>query len=307
MTLTDFEGRDYPPLIQRAMSRAMSPTLDLTPSERLALTTLLSRVEARDGAAAFWVRRLNVAESFGRVERTITNWLSALEEKGWISKEQGRTRWGSFQSLTLHLTDAAARYLGLTNQSDLSTTYRKKTSVGIRNQESSHSFGDNSQRLLENPNAAKNRIPDDCKVLLDLRVTPRAIFKLMGLASRGGQRLSDVLASKGAAIAKAKHPFSYISALLSTGTDFKWLRQHHAEDMAKQAVVSKEEEDIARAKQLAAGRTFTDGADMVVFNADSSAMLFRQDALGQWLVRGAIVGAPLRQLWLRHAAVQSFC
>lgn len=106
---------DLPPVIQRAIARLMDPAfpIELNAPELKAMATLLRRVDKTDGARQFWVRRVNLADLFGKCERTVTNWLNALEAAGMIVKEQGRSGWGRFQSAILQLTPRAIGLLGL--------------------------------------------------------------------------------------------------------------------------------------------------------------------------------------------------
>jgi len=306
-------GKDLPPVIQRAIARAMDPALDLRHAERVALAALIARAEARDGARAFWVRRANFAALFGRVERTISTWLTALEDKGWITREQGRARWGDFASLTVHLTDEATSFLGLARDSDLSTAYRKKTSRAIGNQASKQSFGDTEPAARPSgspdansrpdvaPGSFESKVPADCSLLLQIGMPPAAIFRAMGWATRAGKRLSDVLAVRGDAIRKARAPLAYIKTLIAANVDYRSLNVERAGAQAKSA------EEVAWRANLAGARAAY--ADAVVegrmpntrlriWGRDGHVMLLVRDGAG-WREAGAVVGEALVKFWRR--------
>lgn len=309
-------GKDLPPVIQRAIARAMDPAVDLRHAERVALAALIARAEARDGAQAFWVRRANFAALFGRVERTISTWLASLEDKGWITKEQGRVRWGDFACLTVHLTEDAARYLGLSRESDLSTTYRKKTSCAIGDQGSKQSFGDiePGAQLVDRPDPAKDRearsitsfeskVPDDCRLLLQLGIRPAAVFAAMGWATTAGHRLADILAVRHEALTAAKVPLAYLRSLIRSRVDYR------AMSLRAKAESLRTEADAAWHIELTS--TKRDYADTVVEGKmpDTRLRIWGEEGYvsllvregGIWREAGAIVGDALVAFWRRIA------
>lgn len=302
MSPPSFEGSDLPPLIQRAIARAMSPHLPLTASERVALATLIARVEARDGLRAFWVRRLNFAELFGRVERTISGWLSSLEDKGWITKEQGRTRWGNFSCLTLHLTDQAAKYLGLTNGSDLSTAYRKKTS--LRYQGRYQGLTHSSRRHLARkdppdvPAAPQARgVPADCAPLLELGLSHAAVFKLMGIATRHRKRLGDIVAARFDAIGKARHPYAFIASLARDPVDYASVHVREWRALDQDAEQREARGAIEAAKQVYQGAWVPRGAGRWIFVRPHSVPEQYETSPGGPRYVGALVGERLVEFW----------
>lgn len=292
----------------------MDPSLDLKHAERVALAALIARVEARDGASAFWVRRANFAALFGRVERTISSWLTALEEKGWITREQGRARWGDFASLTVHLTQEATSYLGLARDSDLSTVYRKKTSHAIGDQGLKQSFGDTGPAARPYGQPAQDRgnegrtsqrfeakVPADCALLLQIGLTPAAAFRAMGWATKAGKRLSDVLAVRGDAIRKARTPMAYLKALIASNVDYGSLSAERTATLTKTA------EEKAWCRALAAAQA--EYADSVVegkmpntrlriWGREGYVMLLVRDG-ERWRESGSVVGDALMKFWRR--------
>lgn len=63
-------------------------------------------------------------------------------------------------------------------------------------------------------------VPDDLQLLAHAGVTVHGIRKLMGLASRAGVRLADVVAAAGSHIARARKAYCYVLKLLRSGKDW---------------------------------------------------------------------------------------
>ena len=316
MPPTKHAGKDLPPVIQRAIARAMDPSLDLRHAERVALAALIARAEARDGSKGFWVRRTNFAALVGRVERTISTWLTALEDKGWISREQGRARWGDFTSLTVHLTDEAVAFLGLARDADLSTTYRKKTSHAVGNQGSKQSFGDTEpaarpaeKRPPEGPSershaAFEAKVPSDCRMLLETGMSPAAVFAAMGCASAAGQRLADIVAVRGDAIRSARTPLAYLKSLIAANVDYRALNQQRASDQA-QAVQAQEWSSLLASTQSEYADSIVEGrmpnTRLRIWGREGHVTLQVREGK-DWKEAGAIAGEALTKFWRRLAS-----
>lgn len=304
-----YGGSDLPPKIQRSIARALDPAfpIPMTAAERVALAALLRRVEARFGEAEFWVRRCNLAEVFGRVERTITNWLNALESKGLIEKEQGRSRWGNFSCVTVHLTKSAIELLGL-NQSMAplvrdSAPDRKKTSLGLNKSEFTEKYKEQSYQRhpggdpLKNDCGERNHVPDDCKPLLELGLTPSAVFKLMGMASRRGKRLGPIVALKIDALKAARHAYGLLQSLAQDNVDYAAL----SKQMARKHAASRASEDAKKAIEQAKQRfrekwVKTSAGEALRIN---SSLLPERYLIvdGTWHYKGVIVGQEAFSFW----------
>lgn len=297
-----YAGRDLPPRIQRAITRAMDPSFltELNAAERVALAALLRRVEAVDGQRQFWVRRCNLAEIFGRVERTITNWLNALEEHGLIAKEQGRTRWGNFSCVTLHLTESAARGLGLATDSPPCEPIPKNISPG-------HKEGFTKEQPYQGHLAlagfskkpVDKLVPEDCSPLLKLGVSIPGVFKLMSLAKASGKRLGDVIQCRLDAISKSNQAFAYVSKLLRDGTDYAAIADVQREINAQTAETKKLKDNLKEVKRLLTGKWVkgkTPGKAVRVQNSDDVPTVFDVTSSQPKYLQG-LVGAGLIGFW----------
>lgn len=223
----EYAGKDLPQLIQRAIARCMDPAfpVKLNAPERVALATLLRRVEAGDGAASFWVKRCNLAELFEKVERTVSNWLQALEDAGLIVKEQGRTRWGNFSCVTVCLTESATRLLGL---HESSSPIRKKTSAGHKEafyQDSLYErhLAEAAGTFPTERQSGRGGVPEDCRPLLEIGLSESAVFKLMRVCTEHKKRLGSIVTARLDAIRGSRNRFAYVRKLASDNIDYSAL------------------------------------------------------------------------------------
>lgn len=234
MTTVTSQGLVLPPdTIRDAICRVTDPRfpIDLSAPVRIALTFLLRRVEAGDGSREFWVRRMNFAEIAGRCDKTISNWLGDLERAGLIAKEQRRTTWGAFRSLTVRLTDLAIALLGLEPRSAAKQySGQKKSSHALLPVQSKETGAGSS---VPPPPLSVDRLPPELRCLVRPGMPVSAVFRLMGLATRAGKRLGDVVVACQASIEKARSPFAYVRALLAKDRDFTAIAQSQVESKAE--------------------------------------------------------------------------
>ena len=76
------------------------------------------------------------------------------------------------------------------------------------------------------PSPAAHSLPEDVRMLAEIGgVTVAGVRLLMGLATRTGTRLGDLLAAAGGAVLKARHPFGYARKLIDSGKDWSAIAQ----------------------------------------------------------------------------------
>lgn len=295
----EYAGKDLPQRIQRAIARCMDPAfpVKLNAPERVALATLLRRVEAEDGTASFWVKRCNLADLFDRVERTVSNWLQALEDAGLIQKEQGRTRWGNFSCVTVRLSSAASILLGLSEPQ--SSDGPKKTSAGHKKALNQNSLYERHLAETAGTSSSEFRskgVPEDCAPLLTIGMSSSAVFKLMKVATAHGKRLGPIVAARFDAIRLSSHRFAYLRKLASDGIDYAALRKQEIERSEK---VKKEEAE----KQLATD-TLSAYENAWIEPRPGIRFFLRKDSPpdkyelrdGSWKLIGAVIGEHLLKL-----------
>lgn len=308
MTLAiGYEGSDFPARIERAVTRAMNPSLEITHSERVALATLILRAEAKDGTQDFWVRRINLADLFGRVERTVTNWLTALESKGFIRKEQGRTRWGNFSCLTVQLTTEASRYLGLYEDAP-PVSPRKKNSPGYigsyQEQSLQRHLQDDENFSNEKPKTSQDasaKVPEDCKPLLDLGISVPGVFKLMGEASKKGKRLGPIVATRLSSIAAATKKYAYLLSLARDGVDYSYFLNSPKQSSNKSELSDGKITDEINNVKHCYDKSWIEPKSNIRFfmRRDTCADRYEKSSDGRWNFKYTVSGEDLIKLWKR--------
>lgn len=259
---------DPPPIIQRAVTRLMNAhlSLELGSSEIRAMAQLLLRVDKHDGQKQFWLKRANLAEMFQRCERTVTNWLNALERAGLILKTQGRRDWGHFHCAELQLTPYAVTMFGLDEPivkkpraaatqtsaptgKEISSGYME-TGFCIQSPKERHplepklSTGQDAggastkSNLKPGDTVDQRRIPQDCWPLLDVGISVFGVYRLMKEARKAGKRLSDVVMARTEAISTAKNAFAMIQHLIKQPLDYAWIVKHQQDDAKRKTQAS---------------------------------------------------------------------
>lgn len=312
-----YQGRDLPPLIQRAITRANDPNIlkDLTPTYRWALSVLLRRVSAADGKDIFWVKRENFAKLLDASEATVYRILSTLEKHGLIERvHQKRDDDGTFAVGELRLSDHLCHLLGLTpeDKKDPQTLYKNPSffsrSANLQdghievNQEEQFSSKRQSHRKSLQPCRTKKpstKCPEDLETLRTQGLTLPQVFLLMKLARQHEKRLSDIVFVTHDAIRhlRERSLFAYLRSLLTQDKDFAWIKQQNTlqQEKIEAALELKTEQtrlkDECRESWFASKTGFyfevSSQAAVTVYNSD-------MDGLN---CLGGLAGAEERNFW----------
>lgn len=215
------------------------------------------------------IRRNTIAERLACSLPTIQRALLRLEKLGWIIREeQVKSRRIGFQVGAIALCESAAQSLGLfstspaqldreeaksaSNKTDQKNLRESRVIDAICSSEQSlrqplPADGLAQERNDEQPNSQesdpakdahiapqavlieKDRIPQNLQWLLQHKVTPFGVFKLMKEARMAGALLEDVVTACKEHVQKARKPFAYISTLLQQKKDWKWLAERAVE------------------------------------------------------------------------------
>lgn len=315
-TLTVYQGRDLPPIIQRAITRVNDPAVlqDLSPAHRWAISLLLRRVSASDGQDIFWVKRENFAKLIGASQATVYRILSALERLGLIQRvSQKRSAEGEFTVGELRLSDGLCRLLGLTLPSvepDKSTLYTRSKGLrfsamqdGVSSNQEKAQFSSKKHSPSEpvDNSVRKPKVPQDLQVLLDRGLTAPQLFKLMALASSSGKRLSDIVMVCQEQLQPLQRTelFAYIRTLTSTEKDFAFINLSKARERADVELRKREKETVTRLFETHKDRWLSQGGD-TLFRIDSEHVVsvYRNTGNG-WECAGAMAGEAVRRFWQR--------
>jgi hypothetical protein len=93
--------------------------------------------------------------------------------------------------------------------------------------------------------AAKQAVPEDLALLAGLGISVPGIRKLMGLASRAGHRLGDIVRVAGHLIERAVKPFCYVAKLIRSPRDWKAEKEAEIASHAEVVAVAQARNDAA--------------------------------------------------------------
>lgn len=317
-TLTPYEGRDLPPIIQRAIARINDPAVlqDLSPTQRYFLSVLLRRVSAADSADIFWVKRSNFAKLIKASEATVYRMLAHFEMVGLIQRiAQKRDSEGAFTVGEIRLTDPLCQTIGLTGPSRVGdVVYQKKRIdrlapvTDVLNNQGVKQFSTKKHSLRESsPNTVgKNTIPPDLYELHQQGLSCPQLFLLMGLATKQGKRLSDIVSVCKTAIRNLKgvELFAYLRALTTAEKDFGFIQQQA--DLAQQAETLRREQTEKLAKLKAQFcRKWLSGSGDTVFQIDDFGRInvYRTEPNGRLTNSGMMPGMEAEEnFWNRVIA-----
>lgn len=96
----------------------------------------------------------------------------------------------------------------------------------------------------------QSALPDDVAILETKGLTRFAVFKLMGIATRKGKRLGQIVTAMGEGLFKARNLFSYVKKLIDVDRDWSTYKAP--------IVLRREDQEqrLAEAKSRSANRTF---------------------------------------------------
>jgi hypothetical protein len=236
---------DFPPAIRTALARVMgsdSGGLDtLTYRERSLLARLTRNISLQDPYRSVRVSVDTLAGALQTCQKTIQRTFNSLKQKGWINRDQVKKRSG-MQIADTWFTPKALEVLGLTVRTS------RAASDNMSGASSLSTMSEDSQQIPGHLHKTP-QVPKDLTLLEQLGLKPGAIFKLMGEATKVGQRLGHIVRAVEPLIRSAKFPFGYLRKLI--GIDRDWATYTCAatlrEKEANQAVEVKVQANTVRA------------------------------------------------------------
>jgi hypothetical protein len=265
---------NLPWVVFRAAHRAANfPTLPAR--ARAVLAALARTVDANNPYASIFARRELLTGRAMQSMRTFYRSLDDLEAAGLIERAPQK-RYGTaglFGRAYLHLTERAAMVLGYVSATPEAEPAAAATAGAAKSKDTRQpdmpspfntpcaSVADGAiykDLFPKNQKRQPGRLPADLERLLSLGFHQFLIFKLMREAKEHAKLLSDVVEATWAHLKLAKHPISYLRALLRSSVDFGHQMR------AKLAVDDREKAEAARAAQTeaivreCAGKTFID-------------------------------------------------
>ncbi|MDR5799498.1 replication protein O [Caballeronia sp. LZ001] len=276
---------NLPWVIFRAAYRANH--LAALPARARALLAALARtVDARRPYAAIFARRELLTGRAMQSMRTFYRSLEDLEKEALITRPP-QTRYGAaglFGRAYLHLTPKVVTLLGLVESGSDTTTNAQNPNERKSNREQPSSLVSPSATVADGaiykdlyPTSQKRqpgKLPADLERLRGLGFRHFLIFRLMREASEHAKRLSDVVEASWKHLQRAKHPISYLRALLRAPVDFTYrVRTIHEGNVEKKTRIARDIE-LQRASAELAGQSFVshDGARTFLVSEDAKSV-----------------------------------
>ncbi|KQR78866.1 hypothetical protein ASG35_10905 [Burkholderia sp. Leaf177] len=267
---------NLPWVVFRAAHRAANfPTLPAR--ARAVLAALARTVDANNPYASIFARRELLTGRAMQSMRTFYRSLDDLEAAGLIERAPQK-RYGTaglFGRAYLHLTERSAIVLGYIATANEIETTEIDHSSGNDHNTSASTFGTPCASVADgaiykdlfpkNQKRQPGRLPADLERLLSLGFREFLIFKLMREAKMHAKLLSDVVEATWVHLKQAKHPISYLRALLRSSVDFG----HQIR--AKRTVEDKKARENARRAQIEA--TVRQCVGQVFIDADETRLV----------------------------------
>lgn len=175
----------------------------LSNNARLLLNELLRATNASDPRKSIRISTQTLCKHLRLSARTIYRIKSELEELGWITRHQLKSRRLGMQISDVFLTDLAIQRLELD-----STAHRPKQ----RHQDPSH----------------LSAVPDELSFLLSFGLSKPSIFHLMGLATEKKKRLGDIANCLRGRLKGVDKIFGYLRKVILSDSDIDWAAKRAA-------------------------------------------------------------------------------
>jgi DNA-binding MarR family transcriptional regulator len=268
---TDLE-KDLPVSIMRAITRAMTWRVgafaELTKLDRSMLVEVLRCISKTQPQAPVFIRRETLAIRLECSLPTVTRQLNHLEDLGWISRHQVKSRSKGFQVGSLTLTKKSIESLGVL----MTTSTAQRQSLVI--DACSNSIKEQSlKRQLPQAVAFSKELPTQKTVKeiklpesltwLTKHMSPFGVCKLMKDAKTFGVRLEDVTTQCHEQISSAKNGFAYVRSLLNLNRDWTFMATQKAADSAERVAVEAQRADMLADLVLLQGKSFIGSDDYV--------------------------------------------
>jgi len=210
--------------------------LDLGTTARRTLYGILTFLNISRPRGSIWPRRDRLrAESLLSSESSLYRGLAQLAARGYITRKQERiARNGCFHISPIQLTDKAIVLLQLEKRKAASPEVIHK-SRSTKTEDGQYKEHTNEQQSLQKAfrgnrlqtSSAQqpghlSKVPAPLRWLVELGMSPAAVFKLMGISGHVGQRLEHVAAACRDRLAQLspREMFAYLRKAIASDRDF---------------------------------------------------------------------------------------
>ncbi|CAG9235734.1 conserved hypothetical protein [Paraburkholderia tropica] len=329
------DAKNLPYKTLRAHQRALSMTA-LPRRARAALAAIALTASNARPLKEIFASREYLSRRAGVHVRTWYRAEADLVALGFITvcDQSRKYRTGHFSSAYIHLTELAAKALGLigepvpsarpgstSEQPKSNETTTARTSFEHPCDTKSDVYTDEYQSPSSSQKRQQGTLPRDLERLLPLGFHKNFVFLLMAEARRAGKRLSDVVEATWENLKAANRPINYLRALLKSPTDFAWVaktkRESHEQQPADGTTRADKsiEIDLAhfRAKAFYAPDAHAryeisaDGSELSVLHASERVVRRRPSGWQAGFLEAMRSGAVLHETLELAAAFETAC
>ncbi len=269
-----------PRAVRSALTVAATATLlrDIPATTFRVLLALLSRIDRKQPDAEFSACGLRCADEAGANRKTFSRAIERFETCGWIERAGGGRRpSGRFGAMRFRLTGDLLDLIAKAFTGNAAGTPPK---TPPREAGMSHGYLStcNLSEDQKGPRIerATNPVPDDLKPLERFGIEAPAIWKLVGLASKAGHRLANLVAIAVPYMERAqlagKRAYCYLLTMTKRASDYaSRAGARHAEATSLR---DKEEKNsrLQAGREAVAGRQY-EGRDGAIFKVEPGNVL----------------------------------
>jgi predicted DNA-binding protein (UPF0251 family) len=258
-----YENR--PPLLREALARAyVHPEFRSLSRETLGvMLSLVARLSHFKPAMVFAARADRCAQEVGVSRKTFARAINRFIGAGWLTEAGGgRTPSGRFGAFRYRFTQDFLALLGLDE------VRRKPTRTTLSHGSLSidvHLKEDHVPAATPTTPPAINPLPQDVQPLAARGVHPLLVYRLMGMATRAGYRLGDVVAVALPYLQKIGatgwRAYRYLESMLTKGVGY----QGRAESLRDQEQRQRQQEKAASLMQTMQGSRWVTSDGVVVW------------------------------------------
>lgn len=227
----------YPWTICHAVAKVfdIAELMELSDSCRHVLVSLIKKVDQNHGRSPIYARRETIANEVGKSVETVYRALRELETKQYIeAREQQKDRYGKLTDSLIVFSKQLCDLLDLPSSPSVKSDrpYNQRSSLQYLHKQSNEAVDKNKlkPKLPAQP-AAKKGLPEDLAILVQQGLSQPAVFKLMGMATRAGKRLSEVVAYAKLHLSKyTSHGlYGFLVKLIQRNIDYAYIASQQRE------------------------------------------------------------------------------
>lgn len=278
--------------MSRVGTRDVDGLMGLASREVHLLLRVLRNVCIKAPADPVRISMSNLSLALDVSEKTVQRAFRGLIDKGLIQRSQVKKRSG-MEIVDTSLTAKALALLGFNETkkaqealarrwTNESTSYNYSVSTVSKERHLDEPSAENIQIEEKKPKEAK--VPSDLQCLLQLGLSAPAVFKLMKLATRTGQRLGVMINAVKDALKDAKNIYAYIRDLIKQQRDWSEKPKQPVRQKVSKETIEQQEAEAQRQRTLDAQKQRQDALKRVLAIFTEHKMLVNESGDKVWHV-----------------------